>query len=196
MDRYIKNEMTCDPNTNLSLENMIGESWREVPGYMGRLQASNLGRIKQLPYITSSNYEVPAKIKVIGQRKYATVAVHIKRKTIALYVHRLVAAAFINNPLNKPMVNHKDANKLNNHIDNLEWCTSKENIQHAAKNNLLNTANGTRSARSKLTEVEVLKIRSMLRDGLIGSLIHKKHFPHISLKNIYEIKNRKTWKHI
>ena len=51
-------------------------------------------------------------------------------------IHRLVAIAFIPNPFNLPQVNHKDGNKLNNSLDNLEWCSNKDNTQHGYDNGL------------------------------------------------------------
>ena len=66
-------------------------------------------------------------------------------------VHRLVALSFLPNPENKPQVNHIDGNKANNHIDNLEWASAKENIKHALNSGLIN---------SKLSEEDVLYIRT------------------------------------
>lgn len=62
--------------------------------------------------------------------------VDLNKNKRAVKIHRLVALAFINNEHNKPQVNHKDGNKLNNHIDNLEWVTNSENQKHAIKNGL------------------------------------------------------------
>lgn len=58
-----------------------------------------------------------------------------KRKSYL--IHRLVALAYIPNSENKPDINHKDGNPLNNNVDNLEWCTKSENMQHAIKNGLV-----------------------------------------------------------
>lgn len=67
-------------------------------------------------------------------------------------VHRLVAMAFIPNPDNLPQVNHKDGDKSHNYINNLEWCTNKENKDHATLNNLVN---------SKITYEDSIKIREL-----------------------------------
>ena len=58
------------------------------------------------------------------------VGLHKDCKTKMHYVHRLVAEAFIPNPLNLPVVHHKDDNKQNNCVDNLKWCTQKENVHY------------------------------------------------------------------
>jgi hypothetical protein len=78
-------------------------------------------------------------------------------------VHRLVAQAFIPNPDNKPYVNHIDGDKLNNHVDNLEWCTPSENMKHAAEVLGRGTGdnNGNRTIDSKTAE----KICVLLEQG-------------------------------
>lgn len=66
--------------------------------------------------------------------KYCTLSKGGKKKNIS--IHRIVASTFIPNPHNKPYINHINCNKTDNRVDNLEWCTPKENVFHAKQNGL------------------------------------------------------------
>ena len=105
------------------------EIWKDIPGYEGLYQVSSLGRIKSFNdskkyYGKPFHYLHPT----ISTKGYAQVTFYDKNKTRhKTTVHRLVATMFIDNPYNYPCINHKDENKLNNRVDNLEWCTYKHN---------------------------------------------------------------------
>lgn len=99
------------------------EIWKDIKGYEGLYQVSNLGRIKKLP-----NKILNCTITVQG---YKTVHLSKEKQSKIFRVHRLVAKAFIENPNNYDVVNHKDENKLNNCINNLEWCDTKYNIHYS-----------------------------------------------------------------
>lgn len=124
---------------NLSLGNLPNEEWRDVVGYEGLYQVSNLGRIKSLDrYVEYPNYIKRINGRIMSQQDnskgYLMVNLSLNGFTKKLYVHRLVAEAFIPNLANKVEVNHIDLNKKNNIISNLEWCTKKENMRHAHEN--------------------------------------------------------------
>lgn len=84
-------------------------------------------------YIVDTDGNIYRKlIPHLGVSGYLRIGLRDKRTSRHWYsVHRIVAKAFVPNPENKPEVNHIDGNKLNNAIDNLEWCTQQENVAHA-----------------------------------------------------------------
>ena len=99
----------------------LNEEWKDIQyGY----KISNQGRVKN------------PQGKILGgsTHKDSYRFVTIKGKQIP--IHRIVAENFIENKYDKPFVNHKDGNKMNNSVDNLEWVTQQENIQHSYKNKL------------------------------------------------------------
>jgi hypothetical protein len=107
------------------------EEWRDIPGYEGLYQASNMGWIKSLV----GRKERILK-PVMHSNGYMRVSLYIDKKLQQKYIHRLVAETFLANPQNKSEVNHLDGNKTNNHVENLEWATSSENKEHAYKTGL------------------------------------------------------------
>lgn len=107
---------------------IICEIWRDVPGWDGVYQISNMGRMK--------SFKVDPSGKVMSLRNktgdYIRVVLQKHgRKPKTVLVHRLVAKVFIPNPLNLPVVNHKDCDKQNNSVSNLEWCMNSYNVRHS-----------------------------------------------------------------
>lgn len=104
------------------------EKYKDIPGYNGKYQISNTGRVISVDYNHSGK---PREIKLWKTKRgylIASLFNGVKQKHHS--VHRLVAGAFVENPDNLPVVNHKDGNQLNNHADNLEWVTVRDNTWH------------------------------------------------------------------
>lgn len=114
------------------------EIWKDIDGYEGLYQVSNLGRVKRLKF---TNGKVSfAKETILKQslntRGYSIVSLSKNDIKSTKTVHRLVALSFLENQKNYKEVNHIDGNKQNNCVENLEWCDRNYNIQHAFKNKL------------------------------------------------------------
>ena len=107
--------------------------------------------------------------------------------------HRLVAMAFILNLENKPFVNHIDGNKQNNNISNLEWCTSKENVNHAYKNKLMNPVQIEKSWCAKLNNDSVIEIRKTIGISTNNEMAIKYN---VSRGAVNLVRTNKTWKHL
>lgn len=110
------------------------EEWKDIQGYEGIYMISNLGNVKGFKYKTGFKEHL---LKPMHDKNgYCKVSLYKNRKMRMVSIHRLVAEAFIPNLENKPQVNHIDGDKDNNSVYNLEWCTNKENIEHAIKTGL------------------------------------------------------------
>lgn len=108
---------------------MMIEIWKPIKNFEDLYEISNLGRVKSLPRSTTNG----CIIKTHLTKGYETTHICKNGKHYDVKIHRLVAEAFIDNPNNLPEVNHKDENKLNNAVDNLEWCNSSYNRNYGTR---------------------------------------------------------------
>ena len=105
--------------------------WRKVEGF--EYEVSNTGLVRSL----KTNNVLSARVS-----RYATVTLCSDGIQKQVTIHRLAAEAFLPNPLNLPMINHKDENKLNNNVDNLEWCDAVYNAAYSFGKPVLQLING------------------------------------------------------
>ena len=110
------------------------EIWKDIVGYEGLYQVSNLGRVKSLGNTKARKEKILLGVSISDN--YLQIGLNKNGERKRYVIHRLVAEAFIPNPLNKPQVNHINGNKKDNSVENLEWCTQCENIRHSIKKHL------------------------------------------------------------
>lgn len=113
----------------------MSEVWKDIKGYEGLYQVSSLGNIKSLDY-NHTKKEKQLNL-ILQQDGYYAVNLMKNGKRKRLRVNRLVASTFLGD--SDLVVNHKNGNKLDNRLENLEWCSCKENTIHAKKNRLIKT---------------------------------------------------------
>ena len=108
------------------------EIFKDVKGYEGLYQISNVGNVKSLGNDKTKKEKIlkPAK----NHKGYLFVGLCKQGKQKNHYIHRLVAQAFIDNPNNLEQINHKNEIKTDNRVENLEWCTPKQNNNYGTHN--------------------------------------------------------------
>lgn len=181
------------------------EVWKDIKSYEGYYQVSNLGRVRSVNRIVirgdgqrekrkgqlmKLRYSNSKKALEKNSNKRVSVILNKNGKKTCHLVHRLVAEAFIPNPENKETVNHIDGNTQNNSINNLEWATRSENVQHAYDNGLYPNITrrmiavnadtkefiltDTLTEMSERLEVSTAAIRVCARENMrLGKLHHK-----------------------
>lgn len=130
------------------------EIWKDICGFEGLYKISSYGRIKSLHYYGGNRVKILKPVK--DSDGYLTIGIWKDKKRYSKKMHRLVAEAFIPNPENFPQINHKDEDRENNHVENLEWCTNKYNVNYG--NHSLHAAQAQMGKRH--TAEHIMKIRA------------------------------------
>jgi hypothetical protein len=166
------------------------EIWKDIVGFEGLYQVSNLGNVKRFFYKMALKENLIG--KSIDRYGYVKRILSKKGKGYNFTEHRLVALAFIDNPENKATINHKNGIKTDNRVENLEWCTNQENMRHAIETGLKDHK-GIKHHKCKLTEEQVLEIRKIGFSQTRTSLSKKYG---VCRNTIFRIIEKRNWKHI
>lgn len=151
------------------------ETFKDIVGYEGYYEISNLGNVR------STSYKGTRILKPsITKRGYLNVILCVNQRKEHKLVHRLVAEAFLENPNNFKTVNHKDENKLNNTVENLEWLSQENNNRYS------NT--------KMLTEEQVRQIPIMIENGYTQLDIANSF--NVSRRTIQFILNGEHWNNL
>lgn len=162
------------------------EVWVSIKGYPN-YQISNLGNVKSLNNYKRNDCKILS--PSLSKSGYYHIGIRLNKKRIYHTIHRLIAIHFINNNENYKCVNHKDGNKLNNSIENLEWCNYSINNKHAYDNGL--NKNNENHGKSKLSNNDVLLIKKKLNNKENQREISIEF--NVNKSTISLINTKKTW---
>ena len=167
------------------------EEWRPAVKWEGLYSISSCGRVRQE---AKRKGTYPGRMLHPSPQKKGYLAVLLSDRGVVIKTEKvanLVAYAFVGPRPEGRQINHKNGDKTDNHPQNLEYVTNRENIIHAYSLNLINTAKGERQGSSKLTTDEALAI---LNSNESTSLLAQRYG--VSRQGIWRIRKRLSWRHL
>lgn len=183
---------------NISIEVFPNEFWKYVVNTNNRYLISNYGRLLTLKYKGSNK---PSIMKPATNKKgYLHTLIVCNGKLKPVTIHRLVAETWINNPFKKLQVNHINFIRTDNRVENLEWCTPKENTLHSYRNGRIimptnaPAMRGSKNGCSKLNEQQVKEIRMKFKPRIYTREMLAKEY-NVKPSTIKDVILR-SWKHV
>lgn len=181
---------------------IVDEEWRDVSGFEGYYQVSNLGRVRSLDRIVfvdrlgkvCTRNSKGRILAVATNTGYCLCGLTNGVHKVKVSVHCLVAKAFLGDRPSSYEVNHIDGDKTNNAVSNLEYCSRKDNMAHAHRLGLCASSVGDNHYGSKISSVDVPVIRQRLANGERPSVICKDYG--VIRRTIAFINVGATWKHV
>jgi len=180
-------------------------TYTDIQGYNGRYKISLCGDIKCCTILKGRRKKtnIPKEVSIKqkrGPNNYVHISMFTNGKPKQYLLHRIIAQVFIPNPETKPQINHINGIKWDNRIENLEWCTQSENMQHAYKTGLKKGYSvnpfkkGEGHTLSKLKNEDVVQIRILASQGMQQRKIGKKFG--VCQKTILNILKKRIWTHV
>jgi hypothetical protein len=170
------------------------EQWKPIPGYELLYEISDIGRMRRVA--DADAYPAGTfKTGTIGRDGYVRVRLSKDGKERAFTVHSLVLSAFVGPRPAGHVVNHKDGKKANNHVDNLEYVTQQQNLEHARVTGLARPARGIQTGNAKLNDSLVLAMVMEYATTPIG-MEHLATKYKVDVSCVVRILARQSWCHV
>jgi len=176
------------------------EDWKDIIGYEGLYQVSNMGNVKSLPRLTRAlngaimPFKGKSLIPQIDKGGYCRVSLRKNSIAILHSVHRLVAMHFLQNPYNFDEVNHKNGIKTDNRATELEWCNRSYNKTHSYRVLGQKKMNGVNSGMAKVTPSDIANMKIDYQTMKSYSKVGTKY--NISGTQAWRILTKKAWQHL
>ena len=176
------------------------EIWKDIIDYPN-YQVSNLGNVKSKERFVNCKYNSKRKINskilkpIMGNGYYYVILYNEQGKSNPKAIHRLVAQAFIHNHDNYKIINHIDGNKLNNNVNNLEWCTQSHNVKEAYRLGLekpqLTNLGKKGKDNKKAKKIKQIDIESNITLNYFFGILEAQRQTGINFRNIHSCLNKK-----
>jgi len=167
------------------------EVWMRIPGY-SLYEASSLGRLKTFNWKGTGREAILKPALYRGYLK--TMLKNDQGRTHTVSVHKMVALAFLPKKETDTEINHINGVRHDNRVENLEWCSHSENLAHSFKIGL-SSNEGSKNPFSKLTESDVLQIRTKFKKRVYTREMLAKEF-NVAPATIKDVVLRKSWNHV